>query len=79
MGSDTDQTQLAVVWRSIGDPCLSALLVSALQCCKAPPTLMPRKRSLALAANAETKFTSLCARRQPCRETAPAPAATTGR
>ncbi|WP_278185380.1 hypothetical protein [Xanthomonas oryzae] len=35
MGSDTDQTQLAVVWRSIGDPCLSALLVGALQCCSA--------------------------------------------
>ncbi|MEC5077699.1 hypothetical protein ACQR5V_16955 [Xanthomonas oryzae pv. oryzicola] len=38
MGSDTDQTQLAVVWRSIGDPCLSALLVSALQCCSAANT-----------------------------------------
>ncbi|AZR26976.1 hypothetical protein FQK02_12850 [Xanthomonas vasicola] len=54
MGSDTDHAQLAVVWRIIGDPCLFAMLASALQCCKAPPTPMPRKRSLALASVAAT-------------------------
>ncbi|MCC8534091.1 MULTISPECIES: hypothetical protein [Xanthomonas] len=53
-GSDTDQAQLAVVWRIIGDPCLFAMLASALQCCKAPPPPMPRKRALVLAAAAAT-------------------------
>ncbi|CAJ24344.1 hypothetical protein XCV2667 [Xanthomonas euvesicatoria pv. vesicatoria str. 85-10] len=54
MGSDTDQAQLAVVWRIIGDPCLFAMLASALQCCKAPPIPMSRKRALVLAAAAAT-------------------------
>ncbi|QOY22188.1 hypothetical protein FYK61_12765 [Xanthomonas citri] len=54
MGSDTDQAQLAVVWRIIGDPCLFAMLSSALQCCKARPIPMSRKRVLVLAAAAAT-------------------------
>ncbi|UXA48616.1 hypothetical protein [Xanthomonas prunicola] len=54
MSSDTDQAQLAVVWRIIGDLCLFAMLASALQCCNAPAPPISHKGSCVLAAEAAT-------------------------